>query len=132
MTARGKLSHNRVINLHPHPPPISDTERRLPRFTRTILAQLRSGWSNILNSYRARIITGTSYSCPSCNQAPHGMVHIFSCPAKPTDLRPMDLWLNHIMSDNIHTQLATNNLLLKHIPSPPKNTGIQPYSQNQN
>ena len=95
-TARNQLSHNRVINRHP--PPVSDTERRLPRVTRTILAQLRSGWSNTLNSYRARIIPGTSDSCPSCNQAPHDTVHIFNCPAKPTALQPIDLWLNPIIT----------------------------------
>ena len=109
MTARDEHSHNRVINWHP--PPISDSERRLPRLTRTILAQLSSGWSNILDSYRAKIIPGTSSRWPSCNQAPHDTV-----------LRPIDLWGNPktiadflglptiSTSDNIHTQLATNNL----------------------
>ena len=37
-----ELSHNRVLNQHP--PPISDSERQLPRATRTILAQMRSDW----------------------------------------------------------------------------------------
>ena len=95
-TAKNQLSHNRVINRHP--PPVSDTERRLPRVTRTNLAQLRSGWSNTLNSYRARIIPGTSDSCPSCNKAPHDTVNIFNCPAKPTALQPIDLWLNPIIT----------------------------------
>ena len=115
MTARNQVSHNRVINRHP--PLVSDTERRLPRFTRTILAQLRSGWSNTLNIYRTKIIPGTSDNCPSCNQPPYDTVHIFNCPAKPTALQPIDLWLNSIIivdfpwttvymtSHNIHTQL---------------------------
>ena len=97
-TARDELSHNKVINRHP--PPTADSERQLPRVTRTILAQLRSGWSNFLNSYRARIIPGTQDSCPSCNQTPHDTLHIFSCPAKPTALRPVDLWLNPTMTAN--------------------------------
>ena len=50
MTARNQLKHNRVINWHP--PRISDTESRLPRVIKIILTQPRSGWSNILNSYR--------------------------------------------------------------------------------
>ena len=55
-TAMDELSHNRVINQHP--PAISDNERQLPRVTRIILAQLRSGWSNNQNSFRERIILG--------------------------------------------------------------------------
>ena len=48
-TARNQLGLNRVINRHP--PPVSYIEKRLPRVTRTILSQLRSGWSNTLNSF---------------------------------------------------------------------------------
>ena len=63
MAAIDKLSHNRIINRHSIS--IPNTKRWLPSVTRTNLAQLRSGWSNILNGYRARIIPGTSDSCPS-------------------------------------------------------------------
>ena len=50
------VKRNRVINRHPSP--IAENERQLPRVTRTILAQLRSGWANILNSYRTGITLG--------------------------------------------------------------------------
>ena len=40
--------------------------------------------------------TGTSDSCPLCNQAPHDTVHFFNCPVKPTALQPIDQWLNSI------------------------------------
>ena len=36
--------------------------------TRIILAQLRSGWANILNSYRRKIIPRILDCCPLCNQ----------------------------------------------------------------
>ena len=71
--AMDELCHIKVINRHPLP--ISDTERQLPRVNRTIQQ----------NSYRD---PGTLIYDP-----PHNTVHLFSCPSKPTILRPIDLWL---------------------------------------
>ena len=99
-TAMDELSHNRVINRHPSP--ITENESQLPRITRTILAQLRLGWANILYSRRVKIIPGNLDCCPFCNQTPHDTVHLFGCIAKPTTLRPKDLWLNP-------TTVANNN-----------------------
>ena len=136
-TARNRLGLNTVINRHP--PPISDTERWLPRVTRTILLQLRSEWSNTLNSYRKRIIPGTPHSCPSCNQAPYDTAHLSNCPTKPTPLQPIDLWLNPILTADssdyrlhdskltIHTT-PTDNIHLYPIPS---TSNIQAYNYNR-
>ena len=88
-----ELSHNRIINRHP--PPITKNERQLPRATRTILALLRSIWAHMLNS------------CPSCNQAAHDSMHLISCPAKPTILKPIDKWLTQWRLLHIY---PTNNI----------------------
>ena len=53
------------------PPPIADTEENLPRKTRVVLAQLRSGWSNRLNAYWSRIDRAVPNECPACGQGPH-------------------------------------------------------------
>ena len=85
------MANNKVLNAPP--PPINDSEKVLPRAARTTLAQLRSGYSNFLNSYKARIdnTNSTSDSCPLC-PAPHTTEHLFNCPSNPTDLNPKDLW----------------------------------------
>ena len=75
-------------------PKISKGERALPRKTRTILAQLRSGYSSYLKSYLYRINARDteSDSCPDCGQSAHTTVHLFNCPSKPTHLTPRSLW----------------------------------------
>ena len=80
-TTMDEFSHYRVINWNP--PPIAENERQLPKVTRTILAQLSSGWANILNRYRTRITPRTLRS----HAIKHYMTHLFSCPSKPTTLR---------------------------------------------
>ena len=100
-TTIAELSHNRVIKRHPLS--IAENERQLPRVNRTIQAQLRSGWANILNSYRARGIPRTLACYPSCNQASHDTVHLFSCAAKPTILRSIDLWLKVYQAEGLPT-----------------------------
>ena len=86
---------NRVLG---EPPPLVNfrmLERRanLPRRTRVLLSQLRSGFSPFLHSYRARVSPGSPDDCPDCGTARHDTAHLFECPARPTDLRPIDLWL---------------------------------------
>ncbi|KAF2359435.1 Reverse transcriptase domain [Trinorchestia longiramus] len=58
---------NRILQLPPLP--ISEQERSLPRFTRTLLSQLRSGHSRALNSYQARIEAAQDPTCPACGAA---------------------------------------------------------------
>ena len=85
------MADNKVLTAPP--PPISDSEKDLPRAARTTLAQLRSGYSSFLNSYKARIdnTNSTPDNCPLC-PAPHTTEHLFNCPGKPTDLTTRDLW----------------------------------------
>ncbi|KAI8126624.1 hypothetical protein CVS40_3402 [Lucilia cuprina] len=67
------------------PPPIADTEENLPRKTKVVLAQLRSGWSNRLNAYWSRIDRAVPNECPACGLGPHDTYHIFNCSAYPTN-----------------------------------------------
>ncbi|KAL1446099.1 hypothetical protein WDU94_005492 [Cyamophila willieti] len=81
---------NRVLNTPP--PEIAKEEKSLPRKTRTTLAQLRSGWCQLLNSYQNKINNEIADTCPSCGVGPHDVQHLFSCTAKPTHLTTTDLW----------------------------------------
>ncbi len=87
-----KLEHNKVLGAPP--PKINDSEKALPRVTRTTLSQLRSGYSTYLKSYMSRISKEEPVAdiCPLCQQPGHTTEHIFSCPANPTTLTPRDLW----------------------------------------
>ena len=78
--------------LQTNPPEIDKTEKELPRNTRTTLAQHRSSYSPFLKSYLHRINRADSELCPNCQTAAHTTNHIFECPSKPTNLRPIDLW----------------------------------------
>ncbi len=86
-------ANNKVINVRP--PGINDTEKSLPRSTRSTLSQLRSGYSNYLYSYKARCDkTGTIQDkYPYCDSS-HTTQHVFNCPNNPTDLTVQDLWTN--------------------------------------
>ena len=70
----------------------SASERRLPRAHRTTLSQLRSGFSSALRDYRHRIGAEPSPECPECEDPCHSVPHLFSCPARPTDLSLGDMW----------------------------------------
>ncbi|KAI5730864.1 hypothetical protein M8J77_001059 [Diaphorina citri] len=88
--AIGEYTVNRVLD--DVPPDINGAEIDLPRSTRCTLAQLRSGWCRLLNSYMSRIDGVTSNSCPKCNTGPHDVKHLFQCPAAPTNLDVTTLW----------------------------------------
>ena len=84
---------NKILNAAP--PKIDDSERNLPRKTRTTLSQLRSGYSPFLQSYLSRIMPDEHQDlCPKCQASPHTTTHLFACPADPTDLTVKDLWHN--------------------------------------
>ena len=70
------LEDNKV--LHAPAPEIHPSETSLPRKTRTTLAQLRSGYSTVLNSFLNRINPALSPtdSCPKCGQSPHTTAHL--------------------------------------------------------
>ena len=73
-------------------PDVDVAELDLPRGARTTLAQLRSGYSSALNSFKHRIGLAPTDVCPCCRQTEHTTPHLFSCPARPTNLSPIDLW----------------------------------------
>lgn len=83
---------NRILGTRP--PRIDASEISLPRKARTTLAQLRSGWCNLLQNYKHRIDNEIADECPECLATPHDVQHLFQCAAKPTTLEPMDLWRN--------------------------------------
>uniref|UniRef100_A0A8D8T1X5 Reverse transcriptase n=2 Tax=Cacopsylla melanoneura TaxID=428564 RepID=A0A8D8T1X5_9HEMI len=81
---------NRVLQTAP--PPIAPEEAELPRRARSSLAQLRSGWSKLLNHYMNRLDTSIADECPLCRGSPHDTAHLFNCPGRPTTLTVQDLW----------------------------------------
>ena len=83
---------NKVLNSKP--PEINQSEKELPRDTRTTLAQLRSSYSPFLKTYLHRINRSDSDLCPHCQRNAHTTNHLFECPSNPTNLRPNDLWTN--------------------------------------
>ncbi len=85
---------NRV--LHQTPPTISASELTLDRRTRTILSQLRSGFSSILMNYRHRIDQSVIDRCPKCLQTPHDTVHLFNCNSNRTNLPVTALWTDPV------------------------------------
>lgn len=75
------------------PPSVNNAEEiTLPRRTRTVLAQLRSGYSSHLQSFLHRINKAPDNLCPNCKLAPHTTQHLFVCPANPTNLTIEELW----------------------------------------
>ena len=82
---------NKVLNTRP--PEVNDKEEiSLPRTSRCLLSQLRSGYSRMLNSYKSRIDQTIIDQCPDCGQSPHNTNHLFSCASNPTNLTPRSLW----------------------------------------
>src|SRR5262245_6010409 len=79
--ATNMASSNRVLGCQP--PNINPMEKCLLRTARSILSQLRSGFSRVLNNYKARIEKGINDIWPNCNGSPHDTNHLFKCPAKP-------------------------------------------------
>ena len=81
---------NRVLGTKP--PQVSKQERRLPRVTRSVLSQLRSGFCSKLRDFQFRLGRSTTSSCPECDLGEHTVAHLFDCPRHPTPLNPIDLW----------------------------------------
>ena len=88
---RNKYPVNKVLNSRPPAINIQE-EKSLPRQTRSILAQLRSGYSTFLQSTISRFDTAKSIRCPDCNIEDHTTEHLFNCTFKTTILTPIDLW----------------------------------------
>ena len=83
-------SPNRVLGVKP--PMISTSERWLPRAHHTTLSQLHSGFPLAMRDYQHRIGAEPSLECPECVDPWYLVPHLFSCPARPTDLTVGDMW----------------------------------------
>ena len=82
---------NIVLDGLPHQ--INNSEKDLTRKERATLAQLRSGYCNLIGSYKSRIKKDARLDvCADCSKTPHDVKHLFACPAHPTTLIPSDLW----------------------------------------
>ena len=81
---------NRVLGTIP--PLIHPSEKSLPRTTRTVLSQLRSGHCSRLMDFRHRIGRADDDLCPDCRVVTHSTSHLFVCNSNPTNLTPTALW----------------------------------------
>ena len=78
---------SRVWPAHPTPlPDISTEEKKFLRKTKTMLAQLRSGFSRMFN-YMNSIDPNINDQCLDCGVTPHNMQHLFTCASNPTPHR---------------------------------------------
>ena len=78
--------------LNGRPLPIATAEQTLPRKTRTMLAQLRTGHSRIHGQYMKRIDPTARNHCHICGHSPHATHHLFDCHTKPTTLTVESFW----------------------------------------
>ena len=74
------------------PAPEINADEKLPRKTRRILAQPRSGYSPHLRACLKRTGVEDSDSCPDCKKEKHTTNHLFDCEANPTNLCVLSLW----------------------------------------
>ena len=116
-SAVGRLAPNHVLNRKP--PDIDSRESYLPRITRSVLAQLRSGFCSRLNSYQFKIGCIDNENCPECGTAPHSAAHLFACPNIPTNLRVEVLWTNTWAAATFLCSLPSFNFLPAPGPPPP-------------
>ena len=95
-----------ISNLPPNkvlqriPPEVNKEESNIPRYPRSLLSQLRSGYSRVLNSYIHRIDPDIEDKCPKCGHTPHDTNHLFNCPDNPTNLQVTDLWTRPLLAKN--------------------------------
>ena len=98
--ARRSIDNNRpalLVSLDPNNSlAVDSSEKQLPRTARSTLAQLRSGYSKFLGSYKSRVDPTASDQCPDCEGTPHDVHHLFRCPNNPAppDLGVASLWTN--------------------------------------
>ena len=95
------------------------SEQRLPRAHRTTLSQLCSGFSLDLRDYRHHIGAEPSSECPECADFCHSVPHLFSCPARPTDLSEGDMWERPLDVSHFFLSVPFSHLP-KILPPPPR------------
>ena len=94
---------NKVLNTNP--PKINPEEKKLHRKMRSLLSQLRSGFSRRLNHYMHIIDETIPDTCPLCSGSLHDTKHLFDCPSKPTVLNVTDLWTKPILAAEFLTEM---------------------------
>ena len=67
------------------------SESTLPRTTRSLISQLRSGYSSNLNSYLSRLREDVIDECLDCQIHSHTTKHLFNWPENPTPFTVRDL-----------------------------------------
>ena len=81
--------NNIVLDDIPHP--INDSKKYPTRKERSTIAQLRSGYCRLLDSYKSIIKKDASLNvCSDCGKTPHDVKHLFAYTAHPTTLIPSD------------------------------------------
>ena len=104
------------------PPPVDSSEVRLPRLVRCALSQLRSNFCARLKDFQLRIGKVDVDLCGSCDLFSESVEHLFNCPARPTNLSPIDLWVNPIeVASFLKTHPAF--VFLDYVVAPPKRRG---------
>ena len=116
--------------LQRRPPPVHPSESRLPRAYRASLSQLRSGYCNILNSYKFKIGVAPSATCPRCGDHDDTVPHLFDCTANPTSLNVSSLWLYPLDAATFLSSLNFPDLppLPPPPPEPPPSPPLSPDS----
>ena len=104
---RESLEPNKVLNTHP--PRIALEEQTLSRTERCILAQLRSGYCNKLNSYKHRVDDNVPETCQRCNRnVDDTTAHLFECDGIPNVAghTARDLWREPCLVTNMLNNAA--------------------------
>ena len=71
-----------------------------------------------LEGNRHRMGLSTCNLCTCCRQVVHTVQHIFSCPAYPTELNQLDLWIRPVAVVEFLRTLPFINLLEEERPQP--------------
>ena len=119
------LSLNRLLGVSP--PAVSASERRLHRAHRTTLSQLCSGFSSAMRDYRHRIGAEPTPECPECTDPCHSVPHLFSCPARPTDLSVGDMWERPLEVARFLLSVPSFSHLPELPPSPSRTSSLPRY-----
>ena len=106
------LVDNRKTTLQAiHTDAINKAVKYLTRKERATLAQLKSGYCKLLDSYKSRIKKDASLNiCADCGQMPYDVTHLFACPTHPTTLILSDLWNKPMHSIREFSYLEAGNL----------------------
>jgi hypothetical protein len=125
---------NRLLGTRP--PAVDPSEATLPRVTGSTLSQLRSDFRKDTGTYKLFIDNSTDGSCPSYKTSTHTVSHLFSCPVAPTDLVPLDLWVEPRKVASFLASLPSFShlppvvpLLPRPPPEPPPPRGRGPFTR---